>query len=238
MILHGAWWIAPLPIHLKLNDTLEVKSSLLPSFCFSYLCCFWLYLRVDFPAFSVFVRSVAPYPCCFLCLQGLCCLDSARATVITGIVGSPLVPRIPWFASCTMGEGSQWGKRQDQTSASTLSGVRFVVSTSADGGLGARVVCLRNWRNGVPVPTAMAPITCNPWEARVLCTAFPVDIGFSKDTDSSAVFRGLDYKHQLPCSSGSASSPCSTIWTFRHTDVCNSLASCCVGQKHLKLWML
>lgn len=92
MILHGAWWIVPLPIHLKLNDTLEVKSSLLPSFCFFYLCCFWLYLRVDFPAFNVFVRSVAPYPCCFLCLQGLCCLDSCQTPVITGIVGLPLCP--------------------------------------------------------------------------------------------------------------------------------------------------
>ena len=169
MILHGSWWIVPLPIHLKLNDTLEVKSALLPSkwqcntsFCFSYLCCFWLYLRVDFPAFNVFVRGVAPYPCCcFLYLQGLCCLDSAKATLITGIVGSPLVPRIPWFASCTMGEGSQWGRRQDQTSASTMSGIRFAVSTSADGSLEARVV--RVLETG-----GMGPQSPLPWLPRYL----------------------------------------------------------------------
>ena len=91
-----------------------------------------------------------------------------------------------------MGEGSQCGRSQDQTSASTMSGVRCVVSATVDGGLGARVVsALATGRMGSQSPLLQQPSYLYPSEAGVLCTAFPVDIGFSKDADSAAAFRGL-----------------------------------------------
>lgn len=98
----------------------------------------WLHTLVASCASKVFVVLILPDP---LSSQGLWALPLCP--------GSPDLQAVPW------GKGVSEG-REDQTSASTLSGIRFVVSTSVDGGLGARVVCLRNWKNGVPVPTAMA----------------------------------------------------------------------------------
>ena len=189
------------------------------------------------------VRGVALcLPCCFLHLQGHCCLASARAPVITGRVASTLASWIPWdMGSAVRGEGQWWGS-QDHTGTYTMSSfVRFTDSNTVNGA-GARVMGAQAaWGEGFQAPLLLLLMCLWLW---VLLQS-----------------GGQSHVHSFPCC-------CWVLWscglsccgqrawiagtnsavplllpslcflssgppTFRRTDVWNSPASCGVGKRHL-----
>lgn len=126
---------------LKLNDRWGVKSSfydfleggtLLKFFHFSYLSCFWLYLRVATSSLN---------PLCKRCgLWTHCCLTSTRASVIPEIVDSFFAFEIPSDTGFAIVAGKQRGRSKSCTGSSPMSVVSLGVSATAEWKEGVRVM--------------------------------------------------------------------------------------------------
>ena len=140
-----------------------------------------------------------------LCLWGVWCLSSARATVITRMVGFSLSPRIPWVTgSPTIGGGWGWGN-QSCADAATVLCSRFVGSATADEGRGSEGQGrghLSDWWDGVPSPTAtaaqlvlaMGTPAIRRLESRAPTLLLP--LGSLKLQAQLHVSEGQDFRHQ------------------------------------------
>lgn len=94
---------------------------------------------------------------------------------------------------------------------------------------------LHAWRDRVADPAATAASLCVV-VSRVMCSTSTASMGFS----GTALAKRQDHRHHLYCSFVSASSMCSSLSTFRCTDVWNSfgILLCCVGRgTFVELWM-
>ena len=96
-----------------------------------------------------------------------------------------------------------------------------LVGSSVTGGMGSQAPLLL-------LPSYLC------WQAES-CVLLPLLLlGFLKLWAQLPQSEGWDCRYRLHCSLGSASSMCSSSPTFRCTHVWNSLASCCVGERHLR----
>lgn len=147
------------------------------------------------PASAVSIRAMAlGLPCSFFCIWGHCCLASAIAAVVTGMVGSCLMSRIPQVTGLATVTGGGWPEGilivQLPPLCVWCDGTGSAITS---GGAGARVMGILAWEGLDPGPAVPLPVArVWLWNGYWSCVRhLPYWSWFSEAVDSAAMIRGL-----------------------------------------------
>ena len=174
-----------------------VGGTITQIFGFSYWVPLVIFETWHVPASTVCLRTVAlGLPCSFFCIWGHCCLASAVAAVVTGMVGSCLMSRIPWVTGLAAVTGGGWpGISRLYSCLLSVSGVMAQDLPSKVEGQGLESWACRHGRDWiqVPLPRSLWPVArVWLWNGRWSCVChLPYCSWFSEAVGSAAMVRGL-----------------------------------------------